>query len=595
MPDSKFYEGGGFLIAPSEPLSCSIPEQLDVSAKEMAQAAASFYDKYVAPKEDALEKGDLSHLPTLLDQAAAHGLLGVSVPEEYGGISLSTRDSLLITEALGKSSSFSTTYGVHTGIGVLPILYYGNETLRKKYLSKIVSAEYKPCYCLTEPEAGSDVASGCSRATLKGDTYLLNGQKIWISNAGFANMFIVFAKVEGDDRLSAFVVEKSFGGIELQAEEHKLGLKGSSTRQVFFSNCPVPKENMLAEQGQGFKIAVNILNSGRLKLAAGAAGTAKCALAYAIQHAKGRKQFGQSLSSFGAVQQKIAQMLLGIYACESAVYRTGGAIDAAISRRKAEGLSPEEATLRSMEAYAIECALLKVYGSETLDYVVDEALQIYGGMGFSEEAPIARMYRDARVTRIYEGTNEINRMLAVGQLLRRAEKGLLPLLERAKAVGDSLLQVPSLPTGCEGPLQQERQQCEKLKEVLLLVVGRAAQLLGKNISQAQELLLYAAEITIQIYVSESALLRAAHLQAKQLPRADLATLSAQICLYEATSHIQTAAEHIIDALPTNQEEKKMLAMGCRRLCKRTPFDSITAKRTLAVSAISREGYLFTNY
>ena len=595
MSASKLYEGGSFLIAPSDPVSCFVPEKLDEEKKEMAQAAVSFYNKYVSPQEDILEKGDLSSAPTLLEKAAEYGLLGVSIPEAYGGLGLSTNDSLLITEALGKSSSFSTTYGAHTGIGTLPILYYGTPSQRKKYLPKLVSAEYKACYCLTEPQAGSDAAAARTQATPKGDIYLLNGQKIWISNAGFADIFIVFAKVKGDDKLSAFVVEKTFGGIELQEEEQKLGLKGSSTRQVFFSNCPVPKENMLSSQGQGFKIAVNILNAGRLKLAAGAMGTAKSALSYALQYAKDRKQFGKTLSSFGAVQQKIAQMIVGIYACESATYRTGEAIDKATLRRKNEGLSSEEASLASMEAYAVECALLKVYGSETLNYVIDEALQIYGGMGYSEEAPIARMYRDARITRIYEGTNEINRMLAIGQLLRRAEKGLLPLLERTKAVSDSLLQLHTPPKGCEGPLQQEREQCEKLKEVLLLTAGRAAQLLGKDISQSQEILMYAADIAIETYLSESALLRAARLDIEELPHAKLATLAAQICLYEATIRTETAAEQIISSLPTSQEEKKVLTLGTRRLCKRRSFNSIEAKRVLALAAVSKCNYLFTNY
>lgn len=592
---TQSYEGGSFLIEEGGPAASFVPENFEESIKEMARAAQDFHQKQVAPQAEALEKGELSINTMLLEQAAAQGLLGLNMPQSYGGLGLSTHDSLLITEALAQDSSFSTTYGAHTGIGTLPILYYGSPAQKKKYLPKLISATYKACYCLTEPQAGSDAAAGRSRATPKGDVYLLSGQKMWISNAGFADIFIVFAKIEKDEKLSAFIVEKSYGGIELQAEEHKLGLKGSSTRQVFFADCPVPKENLLAERGQGFKIAVNILNAGRLKLAAGTLGTAKRALKYAIDHAQARKQFGRALVDFGAIQQKMGAMSTRIFACESATYRTGAAIAAASARRQAGGLSPEEAQLQAMEAYAVECALLKVQGSETLDYVIDEALQIYGGMGYSEEAPIARMYRDARITRIYEGTNEINRMLVVGMLLRRAEKGLLPLLDRAKAIGDTLLQVPAPPTGCEGPLQSERQRCEKLKELLLLVAGRAAQILNKELNEAQEILMYAADIAIELYMSESALLRAARLTQDKLPNAALAATAARSYLHHATQHIRNCAENIVGGLPLGTEEKKILSLSIRRFSKTAPLNPISLQREVATAAITRNAYPFTYY
>ena len=587
------YEGGAFLLTESEPAACFTPEHFSDEEKEMMQAAGAFYEHKIRPQLPGMEKGDVSQNIPLLDGMAEHGLLGPAIPEAYGGLGLATNASLFMTETLGSSTTFATTHAVHTGIGTLPILYYGSKAQKEKYLPKIASGEYKPCYCLTEPEAGSDAAAGRTKATPKGTHYLLNGQKIWISNAGFADIFIVFAKVEDDKHLSAFIVEKSYGGIAIKEEKNKLGLKGSSTCQIFFTDCPVPKENLLGPREGGFKIAVNILNAGRLKLAGAVIGAAKNAIAYAVSYAKTRKQFNRTLVEFGAIQQKIAQMTYRLYACESAMYRTGALVDAAVLRRKRMGLSASEATLQGAEAYAVESAILKVYSSEVVGYIIDEALQIQGGMGYSEEGPIAGMYRDVRIARIYEGTNEINRMLVVGMLLRYAENGRLPLAQRAEAVGDALLKLPPPPTGCAGPLQTERQCCEKLKELFLLIVGRAAQVFGKSIDEKQEVLMYAADIVMAVYVVESAFLRAARLQQEDNPSAKFAIMAAQCCLHEEIPRIQSYAADIISALPIGKEEQKVLVLGTKRLSKAPSINSIALKRALAAVVIDKDKYPFS--
>ena len=593
--DENTYEGGGFLLEAADLSSCFVPEHFGELEQNMARASEDFYQKYVLSNLAAMEGGDLSLAPRLLDLAAQHGLLALNVPELYGGLNLSGRAALFIAETLGKNTSFSTTYGVHTGIGMLPILYYGNEAQKQKYLPRMVRAELKGCYCLTEPGAGSDPAAGQTRATTKGDHYLLNGQKIWISNAGFADVFIVFAKIDEDDQLSAFIVEKGCGGLELQAEEKKMGIKASSTRQVFFVDCPVPSENLLGKRGQGFKIALNILNIGRLKLAVGCMGCAKDALSYAIAHARERKQFSQALSEFGAIRQKIAEMSQSIFVCESAIYRTAATIDQAIEKRRTGGQSIEQARMETMESFAVECALLKVHASETVGHVVDEAVQIFGGMGYSEEAPMATFYRDVRITRIYEGTNEINRMFSVGMLLRRAKKGLLPLEARVKAISEALLRPPLPRQDCEGPLQKERQSCEQLKELFLLITGRAADVLQSQIKEAQEILIYAADIAMDVYTTESALLRAARLSEEKHPHHHLSTLVAQNYLQEASQRIQFASEHIIGSLPLGAEEKNILHLAANRFTKRAPQDTIANKRQVAQAAIQKGRYPFTFY
>jgi alkylation response protein AidB-like acyl-CoA dehydrogenase len=384
---------------------------------------------------------DTGLMPSILDKAGALGLLGTSIPQEYGGFGMDFNTTMLVSEIFGGGHSVAVALSAHTGIGTLPILYYGDEEQKKKYIPKLATGEWKAAYCLTEPDSGSDANSAKSKAVLSADGrhYVINGQKMWITNGGFADVYIVFAKIDDDKNLSAFIVERTFGGITMNEEERKMGIKGSSTRQIFFNDCPVPTANLLSERGNGFKIAVNILNVGRIKLGAAAIGGSKRSISIAVNYAKERKQFGTSIANFGAIKHKIAQMTTRVFASESACYRAGQNIDDAYAALVAAGADSSGARLKSLEEFAIECAIMKVHGSEVLDFVVDEGVQIYGGMGFSAEGPMDRAYRDARINRIFEGTNEINRMLTLDMLVKRAMKGQLDLMTPAMAVQKELL------------------------------------------------------------------------------------------------------------------------------------------------------------
>ena len=445
VAEKQAIKGGEFLIRETNAHEVFVPEEFSEEQKMMAQACQDFVEMEIYPNIEKIDKHEPGLAEGILKKAGELGLLGISVPEAYGGLGMDFNTSMLMADIIGSSGAFSTTYGAHTGIGTLPILFYGTDEQKNKYIPRLISGDVASSYCLTEPNAGSDANSGKTKATLTedGKHYLINGQKIWISNAGFAEIFIVFAKIEDDKNLTAFIVEKEFGGIELNPEENKLGIKGSSTRQVFFNDCKVPVENMLSERGNGFKIAVNILNIGRIKLGAGVIGACKMTTSQAISYANERVQFGKSISSFGAVQHKLAEMAMKTFAIESAAYRAGQNIDDKINSLAAEGMDEKDSKLKGIEQFAIECAIIKILGSESLDYIVDEGVQVYGGMGFSEEAPMARAYRDARITRIYEGTNEINRMLLVGMMLKRAIKGELDLMDPAMAVAKELTSVPS--------------------------------------------------------------------------------------------------------------------------------------------------------
>ncbi|MFT4736467.1 MAG: alkylation response protein AidB-like acyl-CoA dehydrogenase [Cyclobacteriaceae bacterium] len=596
--EKSALKGGEFLIRETDPQDIFIPEEFSEEQKMMANATQDFIEKEINPnieRIDSLEEGMMS---SLMDKAGELGLLGISIPEEYGGMGMNFNSGMLMADIIASSGSFSTAYGAHTGIGTLPILYYGTEEQKQQYIPRLASGAWKASYCLTEPDAGSDANSGKTKAVLSedGSHYLITGQKMWISNAGFADLFIVFAKIEDDKNLTAFIVEKTFGGITMNDEERKLGIKGSSTRQVFFNDTKVPAENMLSDRGNGFKIAVNILNVGRIKLGCGVIGGTKTVASQATQYANERKQFGMSISSFGAIKHKLAEMAARTYAIESAAYRAGQNVDDAIASLIGEGMEESKAKLKGLEQYAIEAAIIKIHGSEVLDYVVDEGVQVYGGMGFSEEAPMARAYRDARITRIYEGTNEINRMLIVGMLLKRAMKGELDLLGHAMEVGKELTGIPSFDKpDLTAPLAQEMDVVRKLKKAILMVAGKAAQAFGPKLDDEQEVLMNIADMVIETYVAESTILRTQKLIMKTGEAANQMYINmSQVYLNLAVQRVKNAGDEAV-ACFTESDELKVMLMGMKRFTKLDPYNMRDLRRSIADVMIEKGKFPYDLY
>ncbi len=593
---SKAIQGGEFLVRETSAQDIFIPEEFSEEQKMMAQACQDFIDTEITPNSDAIDSmKDPNLVPSIFRKAGDLGLLGVAVPEEYGGLGMSFNTSMLIADIIGAAGSFSTTYGAHTGIGTLPILYYGSEDQKQKYLPKLATGEWAACYCLTEPDAGSDANSGKTKAVLSpdGKFYLITGQKMWISNAGFADLFIVFAKIEEDKNLTAFIVEKTFGGITMNEEEKKMGIKGSSTRQVFFNDCPVPVENMLSARQNGFKIAVNILNIGRIKLGAGVLGGVRTVISRSVSYSTERKQFGVSINTFGAIKSKLAEMATRTYISESLCYRAGQDIDDRINALIAEGMNDAEAKLKGVEAFAIECAIAKIHGSEVLDFVVDQGVQIYGGMGYSAEAPMEKAYRDARISRIYEGTNEINRMLMVGMVLKRAMKGEINLFEPAMAVSAELTSVPSFETIDTSELfAAEKEVLKKLKKVFLMVGGKAAMALQDRIEDEQEIMMNLADLMIEIYAAESGILRTEKLVGLKGQEACAHQIAmAQVYLSQAVDKINVAAKEAIGSF-TKGDEQKVMLMGLKRFTKADLVNTKELRRQIADYMIAEAKYPF---
>jgi len=592
--DKITARGGEFLIRETAFRDVFIPEEFDEEQQMIAQTCRDFLASEVYPNLDRIDQQEEGLMPSLMDKAGELGLLGVSIPEEYGGFGKNFNTSMLVADIIGAGHSFAVALSAHTGIGTLPILYYGNDAQKEKYIPKLGTGEWKAAYCLTEPNSGSDANSARTKAKLSedGTHYLITGQKMWITNGGFADIFIVFAKIDDDKNLTAFIVERDFGGITMNPEEHKMGIKGSSTRQVFFNDCPVPAENMLSERQNGFKIAVNILNIGRIKLAAAAIGASRHVIDTAVNYANERVQFERQISKYGAIRFKLAEMATKVYAVESANYRAGQNIDDAYDALVAGGMENNKAKLKSTEQFAVECAILKVWGSEVLDYVVDEGVQIYGGMGFSAEAPMDRAYRDARINRIFEGTNEINRLLTVDMMLKRAMKGELDLMTPATAVAAELMSIPDFGEEDDTLFAAEKKIIKNLKKATLMVAGAAVQKLMMSLSKEQEILMNIADMASYVYVAESVLLRTEKLVDLKGAEACEGQLNMmRIYMVEAVDASQKAGKEALWAFAEGDEERMML-VGLKRFTKMEPFNVKVARQQVAQQLIAANKYCF---
>lgn len=587
-------KGGEFIIKETNAEDIFIPEQWTEEQLMMKHTCEEFIDHDVIPILDRIDSQEEGLMPSLLDKAGALGLLNISIPENLGGLGFDFVTSMLTTEVIGGGHSVAVALSAHTGIGTLPILYYGTEEQKKKYIPKLGTGEWKACYCLTEPDSGSDANSGKTHAVLSADGkhYILNGSKMWITNGGFADIFTVFAKIDNDENLSAFIVEKSFGGISLNPEEHKMGIKGSSTRQVFFNDCKVPVENLLSERGNGFKIAVNILNIGRIKLAGAAIGGSKRTITESVKYANERLQFGRAISKYGAIRHKLAEQAIRTFASESAIYRASQNIEDAIEALIAGGMEEGKAKLKGIEQFAVEAAILKVHGSETLDYVADEGVQIYGGMGYSAEGPMDRIYRDARINRIFEGTNEINRLLIVDMLLKRAMKGELDLMGPAQKVAAELVGIPEMGETDNALFAYEKKLIANFKKSILLVAGAAVQKLMTSLSKEQEVIMNIADMVIETYVAESILLRVEKMVSMKGESACEVQLNMMRCyVNSACDQISINAKEAVNSFAEG-DELRMMLMGLKRFTKQEPFNSKAARQIVAQKLIDENKYCF---
>jgi alkylation response protein AidB-like acyl-CoA dehydrogenase len=590
--DKKALQGGEWLVRETDCQDVFTPEEWTEEQQMIAQTCRDFIAQEVSPNLDRIDSMEEGLMKDLMDKAGELGLLAITVPENYGGMGASFNTSCLVAEATGMGHSFSVAISAHTGIGTLPIQYYGNEDQRSRYLPGLGSGELKAAYALTEPSSGSDANSGKTKAVLSedGKHYILNGQKMWITNAGFADVFTVFAKIDDDKNLSAFIVDGISEGLTLNAEEKKLGIKGSSTRQVFFNNVKVPVENLLSDRGNGFKIAVNILNIGRIKLGAAGIGGGKQSITQSVNYANEREQFGRPISNYGAIQHKLAQQAILTWVNETATYRAGQDIENCIDSYIAGGMDPEEAKLKGVASYAVECAMLKVFGSEAIDYIVDEAVQIYGGMGFSAEAPVERAYRDARINRIFEGTNEINRMLTVDMMLKKAMKGELDLMGSAQKVVGELMSIPEMGDEVDSLFGKEKKHLKNFKKAALMVAGSAAQKLAKTLSKEQEVLMNIADMLIAVYTAESALLRAEKMVGMQGEAACASEIDmVKVYFNDTADNIWKWGKDAITSF-ADGDELKIMSLGIKRFTKTEAFNTKDARRRIAKVIIDENKY-----
>ena len=589
--------GGQFLVKQTDCNDVFTPEDFSEEQRMMKEAVMEFNDREIIAHRERFEAKDFALTEEVMRKAGALGFLSVAVPEKFGGLGMGFVSTVLTCDYISSGTgSFSTAFGAHTGIGTMPITLYGTEEQKNKYVPKLASGEWFGAYCLTEPSAGSDANSGKTKAVLSEDAthYNITGQKMWISNAGFCNVLIVFARIEDDKNITGFIVENDTkNGITMGDEEHKLGIRASSTRQVFFNNTKVPVENMLAGRGEGFKIAMNALNVGRIKLAAACLDSQRRLVSGAVQYATQRKQFDTPISEFGAIKAKIAETSTNAFVGESATYRASKNIEDRINIRIAQGNTHQEAELKGVEEYAIECSILKVAVSEDVQNCADEGIQIFGGMGFSEDTPMEAAWRDARIARIYEGTNEINRMLCVGMLVKKAMKGHVDLLGPAQAVADELLGIPSFDTpDFSQTLSEEKDMVSKLKKVFLMVAGAAVQKYGPQLEEHQHMLLAASDILIEIYMAESAVLRAEKSTKNNSENANYQVAMAQLYLYNAVDTITSKAKMAIISFAEGDQQRMML-MGLKRFTKYHNMPNIVGLRnTIAEKVVSENTYPF---
>ena len=585
--------GGQFIVKETKCEDVFTPEDFNEEQLMMRDSVKEFVDKEVWPNKDRFEKKEYTLTEETMKKAGDLGFLSVAVPEAYGGMGMGFVNTVLVCDYIsGATGSFSTAFGAHTGIGTMPITLYGTEEQKQKYVPKLASGEWFGAYCLTEPGAGSDANSGKTKAVLSedGTHYKITGGKMWISNAGFCSLFIVFARIENDKNITGFIVENDpSNGISMGEEEHKLGIRASSTRQVFFAETKVPVENMLSERGNGFKIAMNALNVGRIKLAAACLDAQRRVTTNATKYANERVQFNTPISQFGAIRLKLAEMATSCYAGESATYRAAKDIEDRILAREAEGTSHQEAELKGVEEFAIECSILKVAVSEDIQNCADEGIQIFGGMGFSEDTPMESAWRDARIARIYEGTNEINRMLSVGMLIKKAFKGHVDLLGPATKVQEELMGIPSFDTPDYSELfAEEKEMIGKLKKAFLMVAGGAVQKYGPDLEAHQQLLMAAADILIEIYMAESTLLRTEKLAKKEGEEKVKEQIAmAKLYLYQAVDIVtQKGKESVISF--AEGDEQRMMLMGLRRFTKYTNMPNIIRLREMITTKLITE-------